>query len=487
MLYKFLQFRRNYSLITSMKYIIFTYAGEGLPIAHKLQEEGQEVIVGIVEDRKTTLTRIEKKTNDSETSVEKKRRLSLYKNMINKIPAVKLLRQMKRIKDKDNYFVFFDYNNLFRYADHVKALGFTRGNFPTEKDRLFEVDRDFSKNFVKKYYKDVKIAEKAEFRTIRRGKKFLKENNGDKVWVLKGKNLWAPTFVPNTDDPELAKWQVIETLEAFKDYYEDAGFILERKIISVAEVTPERIYYDGKLLSLTINFENKQIGSGNISLQTGCAADLVFPIDLDNKIDKITFPPIIDKMAKKHKGLFIWDASLLIDKKTGDIYFGEFCPNRPGYNSFFTCLSQLPSIHYFFEKIVKKENPFELGTVGVSTTLFNLLRDPTERHLLSGASVNYTQEASKHIWSWDVYKKKKNDKMRIVGYDWQLAPITGVGHSIDEATRMLFENIEGFSLAGIYYRPKSDFLSLDYPSSILNRLRYGLQKKLYKLPFPVTF
>ncbi len=470
-----------------MKYIIFTYTGEGLPIAHKLLEEGQEVTVGIVEDKRMTLTKVEKRSNEYETSLEKKRRLSLYKNMLNKISAVKLLKQMKKIRDKENYFLFFDYNNLFRFADYAKSLGFIHGNFPTEKDRLFEVDRDYAKDFVKKYYKDIKTAEKAEFRTIRRATKFLKEHNREKVWVLKGKNLLAPTFIPNTDDPELAKWQIIETLEAFKDYYEDAGFILERKITSVAEITPERIYYNGKLLSLTINFENKQIGSGNLSLQTGCAADLVFPIALDNKINNLTFPPIVDKLAKRHKGLFIWDASLLIDKKTGEMYFGEFCPNRPGYNSFFTCLSQLPSVHYFFEKIVAQENPFELGTVGASTTLFNLLRDPTERHLMSGASVNYTPKAAKYIWSWDIYKKKKNDKMRIVGYDWQLAPITGVGHSIEEATRMLFENIEEFSLAGIYYRPKSDFLSMDYPTSILNRLRYGLQKKLYSLPFSVTF
>jgi len=77
--------------------------------------------------------------------------------------------------------------------------------------------------------------------------------------------------------------------------------------------------------------------------------------------------------------------------------------------------------------------------------------------------------------------------MRIVGYDWQLAPITGSGHTIDEAVRNLFENVESFSLAGVYYRPQSDYLSRDYQSSILNRLRYGLRRKLYKIPFEVVF
>lgn len=469
-----------------MKYIIFTFEGEGLPIAKHLQDEGQEVIVGMVQEKKETLTTIEKRVDGEETVLEKKRRLSLYKNLLDIVPADYLIKKMQKIKHPEEFFVLFDFNNLFRYADQVRDLGF-HGNFPTEKDRLFEIDRDEAKEFVRKYYPQIKMAEKEEFRSIRRAKKFLKETNGGKVWVIKGKTMGAPTFVPEIDDPELAKWQVIETLEAFQDYYEDAGFILERKITGAVEITPEKLYYNGKPISLSLNFENKLVGSGNISLQTGCSADLVFPISMDNKIHDIAFPSIVDKLAKKHKGLFFWDASLLIEKRTGDIYFGEFCPNRPWYNSFFTYLSQMPTVHYFFESISAGRNPFVLGSVGTSTTLFNLLRDPAERHILSGASINYTDDAARDVWAYDIYKKKKNDKMRIVGYGWELAPITGSAYSIDEAVRRLFKNVESFSLAGVYYRPKSDYLSMDYPTSILNRLRYGLKKGLYKLPFSVTF
>ncbi len=232
---------------------------------------------------------------------------------------------------------------------------------------MFEVDRDAAKDFVKKYYPEVNITEKEEFRSINAAKKFLKNTNT--IWVIKGKTETSQTFIPTTNDVELAKHQVIETLDAFQDYYEEAGFILERKIPSIVEITPEKMYYDGVPLGMTINFENKPFGSGNLSVQTYCAADLVFPISMDSKIHDICFPPIVDKMAKKHKGLFIWDASLLIDRQTGTIYFGEFCSNRVGYNSFFTTLSQLPSVGHFFESVVKKQNPFTLGTVSSSITL----------------------------------------------------------------------------------------------------------------------
>lgn len=467
-----------------MKYIFFTFDGSGLPVALQLQREGYDVVVGQVENRKSTLTKAEKRSNGEEAVLEKKRRLNVYKNMVEKVPAHILLKRMARIRNPKEFFVFFDFNNLFLYAEQVKKMGF-HGNFPTENDRLFEVDRDLAKEFVRKHYPDIQIIEKHEFRSVRSAKKFLRDT--DDVWVLKGKTLDAPTFLPEVNDPELAKWQTIETLEAFQDYYEEAGFVLDKKILDPVEITPEKIYYDGTPIAFTINFENKTLGSGNLSLQTGCSADLVFPISMENKIHDIAFPPIVDRLAKRHKGLFFWDASLIIDRTTGRIHFGEFCPNRPGYNTFFTELAQLPSVHYFFESAVAKKNPFTLGTVGASVTLFNLQRDPSERYLLSGASINYTPESARNIWPYDVYKKTKKDKMRILGYGWELCPISGAGRYIDEAVNNVYENVDNFTFAGAYYRPKYDFLSHDYPTSIPNRLKYGLKKGLYKLPFSVTF
>ena len=76
-----------------MKYIIFTYDGFGFPIAKQLQDEGHEVIVGQVEDFKSTLTKIERRRNGEELSIDKKRRLSLYKNIIDRIPADLLIKK----------------------------------------------------------------------------------------------------------------------------------------------------------------------------------------------------------------------------------------------------------------------------------------------------------------------------------------------------------------------------------------------------------
>src|SRR5581483_1773086 len=117
------------------------------PLAKHLMDEGNEVVIGQVEDMKSILTRAEKRRNGEESAFAKKRRLNLYKHVVEKLPADVLIRRMKKIKNPQEYFVFFDFNDLFYYADQVRDLGF-HGNFPTEQDRLFEVDRDYAKDFV---------------------------------------------------------------------------------------------------------------------------------------------------------------------------------------------------------------------------------------------------------------------------------------------------------------------------------------------------
>jgi hypothetical protein len=66
-----------------------------------------------------------------------------------------------------------------------------------------------------------------------------------------------------------------------------------------------------------------------------------------------------------------------------------------------------------------------------------------------------------------------------------LAIITGAGKSINEAVNRLYRNVDGFAFVGAYYRPKDDYVSMDYTSSILNRINYGVERGLYHLPFDV--
>lgn len=461
-----------------MKYIVFTFDGSGTPVAQHLQMEGQDVVLAQVENMKSLTT-----PGDEEYSEErddKEMRLSIFDGTIKKKPAEELLKEMKTYKNPQDYFVYFDTNGLYALAEQIKDLGF-HGNFPTHEDYLYETDRDKAKDFVKKYYSKLNIARKKEFSSISDAKKFLLDT--DEVWVLKGNSDDTNAFVPDADDPILAARQIIEVLEKDSGAYESEGFILELLIPSVMEITPEKIYYDGEPIAVSIDIENKPIGSGNISVQTGCAADLVFPISNDDRICQIAFPPIVDEIAKQHKGLFYWDASILINKRDGKMYFGEFCPNRPGYNSSFTEFAQCGSVHEFFEKIVQKKNPFTIGTVASSIRIFNLHRDNDTQQILGGLTVDFAPEVEKDIWLWDV--KRKGKKLVNLGYGDCIAVVTGSGTSVEEAVNRMYRNLEKFSFLGAYYRPKADYLSLGYSTSILNRLNYGMDRGLYQIPFNV--
>lgn len=463
-----------------MKYIIFCFEGNGLPIAYHLQKEGHDVIVGQVENMQNVLTSFEKKVDGNEDAEEKKQRLSLYNNMLEKMPADDLIKKIESIKNKKEYFILFESNTLFKYAGRLKNLGFN-GTFPTEENRTFEINRNLAKDFVKKYYPNLKVAIKKQFTSIIAAEKFLKDTKH--LWVLKSQTDAIPTFVPNTEDIKFAKQQVIENLKVGRDYYEASGFFLEQKIPNIIELTPEKMYYDGTPIGMNVMIENKFIGSGNISFQVGCGGDIVFPVSEKNKIHDLAFPPIVDEIAKKHKGLFIWDASLLINSQTGEMYFGEFCPNRLGYNSFFTTLEQMPSINHFFESVANKKNPFLPETVGVSVTMFNLLRDPNTQALLSDVAINYPENYAKHIWPYNVYKKKHEETLYTVGYDIHLSPITASEKTFMKSVDSLYKYAESFAMNNVYYRPKFDFLSRDYSTSILNRLQYCIDKKLFDISF----
>ena len=79
--------------------------------------------------------------------------------------------------------------------------------------------------------------------------------------------------------------------------------------------------------------------------------------------------------------------------------------------------------------------------------------------------------------------KNERNNLVTIGTNWNLAVITGAGKSIHQAVNRLYKNVDNFAVVGAYYRPKDDFLSMDYTSSIISRLNYGLERGLYKTTF----
>ena len=452
-----------------LKYIWISYDGIGYSIAYKLLQEGNEVLIGQIQDNK------ELGNNDKPEEPEaKRRRLSIYNGILKKLPMTELVAQARKIKNKDEYFVAFDFNNLWRYAELFKKMGFRNGFFPTQADFKMESDREAAKALVKKHYPDLTIGEVHEFKKTQDGIQFLAEQENDTMYVLKGNADSAQTVCPDTKIPILAKEEIVTQLEKDSANYEKGGFILEERIIDPIEFTPEAQWYNGKLIMITVDIENKPMGSGNIGKQCGCAEDVVFEIDPNSEAAKAAFPPYIYEEAKKHIGLFVFDAGLLY--KDGKMYFTEFCAQRWGWDSFFTELAMCESVSAYFEALVSGKNPLKYK-FGVSNRGFNIDTGSDER-IVKDRRMSWLEEVDKQTW---LYEMKLKDGAAInCGNFWDFLVVwTGSGNTIENAVDKLYKACEGFSFSNLVYRPKFDFLSIDYKTSILNRYNKGKEVNLF--------
>lgn len=440
-----------------MKYIIFSYDGIGFPVAKRLIEEGADVTVVQVEDK------ADLGMKGKEDPESKRRRMSLYDGVFKKWTLGDALKIMKTLPQKEDYFVWFDFNHLWKVSEQVEAMGFTKGLFVRKEDLTYEDDRQKAKELVEAEYDGVKVGESHEFTKIKDGVEFLNET--EDVWVLKGNDEDAKTKVPSTDDPEKAKKILIDLMEAHSADYEKGGYILEKKIINGYEATPQIVFYDGKPVYASLDIENKPKAAGNEGIQLGCAQNLIVKIELDDKISEIAFPEYVYKQAAKRKGIYVWDCGLIF--KNGEFYFTEFCAQRFGYDSFFTELAMAGSVTRYFEQVVQGKNPL-IYQFGAAARGLNEHKDGEMRRVLEDLPMMWDPDKNDDVWVYELKHDEEGDYV-CTGTDWDLVVFTGAGETIESAVFKCYRARESFVFEDMAVRPMFDFMSRDYQSSIPNR------------------
>lgn len=431
------------------KFIVLTHRGDGSPMAYHLQQEGYDVTLGIVED--VAELKCDKPAEDPET---KKERLAQYDGMIKKIPAKKLVKALLKVENKDEYFIFCDFNSLWFYGEILLKAGFKHGLMPTQKDYEFEKSREGAIEFVKKNYPGIETIPFTEVKNVDEAVKFLDENEG--VFVIQSEGDFVSTYVPQTDEPEIAKEQSIGQLNKYKADYDKGGIILKTKLIDPIEITPQIVFYNGKPVFTDLDIETKNMGNGkNNGPQVGCGQNLIISTEMDEKINKLAFPPIVYEMAKEHTGLFVWDISLYLHE--GKIYFGEFCSNRLGYDAAITEMTMAGGVGSYFISIMNGQNPLK-NKFGTATRVFNICMTKDQTISFKGIE-DYT-------WCYEI--RKEGDEMVSTGESWDLATITCASDSLDDAISGLYDHVGQFSFKEGYNRTEDDFRA-DYPTSIMNR------------------
>lgn len=448
------------------KYIFITRDGAPLSIADRLQDDGKEVIVGLITDKET-----EKLSKDKNACREQ-----LYDGILDIHDAEDTLTWMAKLKNKDEWFVMFDYGDLFPYSERALEMGFSKGVYPTEEGYTLERDRKAGKAFAKKNYPRLTVAPVHEFQKAQDAIKFLTEQKKD-IFVLKSEGSNAETVVPLTQDVDLARKQVIGALRTETKGYEKEGFTLEAKIQNAVELSPVMVFWEGKPLFSLLELENKPLGCGLVGRLTGGCQNLTIRTPMDCELNKIAFPQIVFDMAKKQPGVGIFDCGLLFDGK--EFYFTEFCSQRWGWDGLFSEIAMCGDEHghgsvtAHFDGIASGRNPLRFS-FGSAVRLFQT--EPSSKKLdcyESGYAMDWSNEVSEQLFFYDIRKEyledSNEDVFVSVGVEKELGVATGASDRPEQAVDRAYKAAEGFAMTGVYYRHRPDFLSKDYFSSIGNR------------------
>ena len=452
-----------------MNYVLFMYDHYSFPLAFQLKDEGHNVIVAMIEKAKDLKA---PDVVDDETKREQEERLEVGDGMIDKMSQKDALELLRKVPDKEksDYFFMFEHNDVYTIVKELLELGYTKGLFPTSFYFRLEREREFGKKVVEEFFDTVKVAEHFPFEKVADGIKHI-EDSEEAVWVLKSNGNVGKTVVPKTDDPEVAKKLILDTLNKYKKEYEAGGFSLEKKIIKALEVSPSIVFWNGKPIYSVAGFESKEFGAGNIGVQKGgnLIASVVTPIDC--KLNQIAFPEIIHKLAAKQPGLAIYDSGFMFDGK--DLYFTEFCGMRYGYDGIFSEIALRddgkPFVHAYFDDIANGRSPVK-NKVGVAVRLFNI-EGNAEQTKASKSDLPLVWDESIHN-NLFLYRVKKHgeDVVSVGGMDFFGAMATG-GDTLEEAVDKVYEMIDKIDFEKLYYRPKFDFLSTEYWNSIPNRIK----------------
>lgn len=462
-----------------MKYAFFTFSGHSFPIAKRLVDEGNEVVVGQVSAPEKL--KVSGWQGKRESLEERRRRLSIYDGMgVEKLDADALLQQLK--KNVSDWFVITDHNNLCEYGEKLLAMG-AMGFISNREDYDREKDRKAAKAFVEKNYDMVEVPESISLKSASDGVDLVSDS--DDCWVLKSNGNIGETIVPKTSDVRLNHMEIVGALETNAKEYESEGFVLEKKILDHIEFTPELVFWNGEPLYSNVEIECKPMCAGDLGPDGGGAINLMVRTQLDDPINVMFFPPKVYELAKNRRGLFIFDAGILYDLDHDTYFFTEFAGNRWSYGGVFSELAMATeknrNASEYFERIRAGRNPLRYN-FGATVSLYSIVPDRKHAGLeLEGIPIYWRRASEDYLWIVQAKKDERGCCVSIGDGDPLLGYASSCGDSLSQCVDSVYRIVDGLSFREVIYRPKFDFLSRDYPTSILNRFEF-LNKEHFTVP-----
>jgi phosphoribosylamine-glycine ligase len=363
-----------------------------------------------------------------------------------------ILPQVKGVYDnlKKDTIVIFDTSGFGDMAEKLKKEGYPIWGAGKIND-LLEDDREFGFDVARNH--DILLPEYEHFNSFSDAKKFISEEDGDKIWIFKPCCISAPsswTYCPKDN----------KNLILMLDYYDSVwdkivkdsvDFILQEKIEGI-QYSSEAWYSNGKKCHglLCEETETKKFMDFDKGISTGCESTLLKFVDESSFIYQATLKKL-EPFLKSHKYHAPLDINTIVTEDW-KCYFLEFTP-RFGYSSTFPILAGINEPIGEYLASLAMGNPMDIfptnqwcGCVKVSIPPYP---NPDGSEKVQGVPVEIDDEDDA-IWLSDL-QKSKNGQLVSAGYDGTVAEITSIG-DIESVDDEIYEKIKEITAANLQYR-----------------------------------
>lgn len=426
-----------------MRFYIFTADHSGLPLAGRLQSEGAD----------TTLVMIEPEIWETDKAKIEKRKQYLIKNgsgLLRKMWARDAVKEIS--KRPSDCIVIFDQIYGWQYGRPLREMG-AKVLGGTEFGYRLETERELAMEWFKRLGMDVPDRRSFPRGAARRAAEFLRKTESP-LYVLKSDSPKVLVAVAQDSNEEL-----VQKIETEFDQINSDNLILQQKVEGV-ELAVETWYHEGEPVLASVDIEMKRKYNEMCEVQTGCSADLVWAIPVEHSLRRRVNGPY-DGFAESVGWTGLLDASVIYDHREDKMWVLECCGGRFGYNSLYTLLATLYewSVADFFTAYlggVRLERAFK--GYGASLRVFN---DESQADVV----MDYPCPPFYEWWPWDCHMER--GKMLTVGGSDSVGILTACGENPESALAQLRERFNRLVMPTKWAR--DDFDEEDSPGLILSR------------------
>ena len=448
------------------RFWIFTSDHSALPLAIRLQEEGNDVVLTMIRpEEREGKWQPAKDAKEAKSFAERVKYLEKNgKGLVKKMWAKEAINKIGK-----NDLVIFDQIWGFGYGEalHRRGIKVFGGS---QVGHALETERRKTLALLKKLGFDVPMQKYFGKSSAQKGIEFLQNINDEMIFAFKSDNPKITTAVAYDSNDELIQKMTAEAKDIDSD-----GYLLQQKVEGI-EFAVESWYTKGVPIACWIDLECKKQFNEMSEPQTGCAFSLDFTVPVDHPLRERLNKPF-DEFVSQYIGTGFLDVSVIYDHYEDKMWVLECCGSRLAYNAFYGSMALCTEpIGEFFADYLSNKFTKDIGSTlfmpdryAASLRVFNHECTPDQH-------INFPKEYRDSIWLWDCFLS--GGKLLTVGTPTgeSIGIITATGENPEAAfaeIRKLFYKIQ---MPTKYAR--DDFDEEDSPGLVLNRFHRMQRLKL---------